>query len=202
MLAGTINELIVKCWKHKPSQGIFNSTVFVTVSDCSSQSLFVISFLFTNFPYFRLRELNGGTLAGIIFQQDGARMHTARSVVNFLEETLTGEGAGIEVRHHTQRNDELSAAALRTLQLIETELARAGENVRRSRRIRTISQECNIEWAARSPDLNPLDFWLWGVLKHKCFFTPPRTAEEIMRRITEECRRIEREEFLTFERVR
>jgi hypothetical protein len=34
---------------------------------------------------------------------------------------------------------------------------------------RVISQRGNIEWPARSPDLNACDFFLWGYLKSKVY---------------------------------
>lgn len=47
-----------------------------------------------------------------------------------------------------------------------------------------------LEWPARSPDLSPLDFFLWGHLKSKIYATEPGSLEELRRRIVEECRQI------------
>lgn len=47
-----------------------------------------------------------------------------------------------------------------------------------------------IEWPPRSPDLTPLDFFLWGHLKSKIYATQPESLEELRRRIVEECRLI------------
>lgn len=47
-----------------------------------------------------------------------------------------------------------------------------------------------IEWPARSPDFNPLDFFLWGHLKTVCYATPPASVEDLQQRIEAECRRI------------
>lgn len=44
-----------------------------------------------------------------------------------------------------------------------------------------------IEWPARSPDLTPLDFFLWGYLKTKIYKTEPASLEELRRRIVHEC---------------
>ena len=38
---------------------------------------------------------------------------------------------------------------------------------------RVIGMGHNIDWPARSPDLTPCDFFLWGHLKSKMFTTPP-----------------------------
>ena len=34
------------------------------------------------------------------------------------------------------------------------------------------------EWPARSPDLTPCDFFLWGWLKEQVYSTKPRNLEE------------------------
>ncbi|CAM1305628.1 Uncharacterised protein r2_g1547 [Pycnogonum litorale] len=41
------------------------------------------------------------------------------------------------------------------------------------------------EWPARSPDLTPCDFFLWGWLKEQVYSTKPTTLEELERRIRE-----------------
>jgi hypothetical protein len=40
-----------------------------------------------------------------------------------------------------------------------------------------------IHWPARSPDLNPLDFTVWGQIKDKVYSTPVDTVEELRARI-------------------
>lgn len=42
-----------------------------------------------------------------------------------------------------------------------------------------------IAWPPRSPDLNPLDFFLWGFLKTQVYRDNPQTLEEIMQKIVE-----------------
>ena len=44
----------------------------------------------------------------------------------------------------------------------------------------------DIEWPARSPDLTPCDFFLWGYLKSKVYVTPPENMNQLRYRITEE----------------
>ena len=51
---------------------------------------------------------------------------------------------------------------------------------------RVIAMNRAVEWPARSPDLTPLDFFLWGYLKSKVFLTPPENLAELERRIREE----------------
>ena len=41
-------------------------------------------------------------------------------------------------------------------------------------------------WAPSSPDMNPLDFFLWGVLKDKVYKPMPTTMVELQNRITQE----------------
>ena len=36
-----------------------------------------------------------------------------------------------------------------------------------------------IEWSPRSPDLNPLDFFLWGYINQRVYATPPSTLQEL-----------------------
>ncbi|GBM47831.1 hypothetical protein AVEN_5208-1 [Araneus ventricosus] len=44
-----------------------------------------------------------------------------------------------------------------------------------------------VEWHPRSPDLNPLDFFLWGNIKQRVCATPPPTLQELRNRITDAC---------------
>ena len=43
-----------------------------------------------------------------------------------------------------------------------------------------------ISWPPRSPDLTPLDFFLWGYLKSKVYAKPLASVCDLKRRITEE----------------
>lgn len=52
---------------------------------------------------------------------------------------------------------------------------------------RWIGRRGAIEWPARSPDLTPLDFFLWGYLKDKVYVTPPENLQELRMRITTGC---------------
>ena len=44
----------------------------------------------------------------------------------------------------------------------------------------------NFEWQARSPDLTPLDFFLWDYLKNKMYTTPLRNLQDLRARIIRE----------------
>ena len=41
-------------------------------------------------------------------------------------------------------------------------------------------------WPPRSPDLSPLDFFLWGALKGKAYVNKPRTIQELENNIRRE----------------
>lgn len=53
-----------------------------------------------------------------------------------------------------------------------------------------ISKRGDINWPPRSPDLSPMDFFLWGYLKSKVFNTNPASLEELKERISEEMQNI------------
>lgn len=52
---------------------------------------------------------------------------------------------------------------------------------------RWIGRRGSIEWPPRSPDLSPLDFFLWGHLKSKIYATQPTSLQDLRERITNEC---------------
>lgn len=47
-----------------------------------------------------------------------------------------------------------------------------------------------VEWPTRSPDLTPLDFFLWGYLKNLVYVDRPKTVDELTFRIKDECQKI------------
>ena len=44
-----------------------------------------------------------------------------------------------------------------------------------------------VEWAPRSPDLNPLDFSVWGILKDRVYQREVRDIGHLRQRVIEEC---------------
>lgn len=40
-----------------------------------------------------------------------------------------------------------------------------------------------IAWPARSPDLTPLDFFLWGTMKERVYLEVPESREELLQTI-------------------
>ena len=58
---------------------------------------------------------------------------------------------------------------------------------------RLISRRCDVEWAAHSPDLNPLYFYLWGYLQDNVYENNPQTIGELKAAITGKIRQIPKE---------
>ena len=58
---------------------------------------------------------------------------------------------------------------------------------------RLISRRRDQEWLPHSPDLNPLDFYLWGLLKDKVYQNNPQTIAELKLAITQNICAIKRE---------
>ena len=44
---------------------------------------------------------------------------------------------------------------------------------------RIISRSSDVNWPPRSCDLTPLDYFLWGVVKDKCYANHPETIEAL-----------------------
>ncbi|CAK1578615.1 unnamed protein product [Parnassius mnemosyne] len=51
---------------------------------------------------------------------------------------------------------------------------------------RLISIRGDLQWPARSPDLSPCDFFLWGFLKSRVYVNRPRTLQDLKNNIQEE----------------
>jgi len=51
---------------------------------------------------------------------------------------------------------------------------------------RWIGRRGALEWPARSPDMTPPDFWLWGVIKENVYGRRPASVEQLRQFITEE----------------
>lgn len=58
---------------------------------------------------------------------------------------------------------------------------------------RHISLKTDFEWPPHSPDLNPLDFFMWGYLKERVYSPPPANLKELKSAIRREMRRISAE---------
>ena len=58
-----------------------------------------------------------------------------------------------------------------------------------------IGRQGPIDWPARSPDLTPMDFFLWGYIKHQVYLTQPESIDDLKARIIKACRDIQPEMF-------
>lgn len=54
-----------------------------------------------------------------------------------------------------------------------------------------IGNNLEIDWPARSPDLTPLDFFLWGILKNKVYAINPENLQDLKDRIQHSIREID-----------
>lgn len=54
-----------------------------------------------------------------------------------------------------------------------------------------IGRRGDVEWAPRSPDLSPLDFFFWGMLKEKVYSTKITDSIHLTQRIKSECTEID-----------
>lgn len=50
-----------------------------------------------------------------------------------------------------------------------------------------------IQWPPKSPDLSPLDFFLWGTLKNKVYRTPSNSLEHLKEKIRSACEELSRD---------
>lgn len=57
------------------------------------------------------------------------------------------------------------------------------------------------QWPSRSPDLTPLDFYLWGRLKAIVYSTPVNTRDELMNRVVAAINGLQREEIRKATRI-
>ena len=48
---------------------------------------------------------------------------------------------------------------------------------------RIISRNSDVNWPSRSCDLSPLDYFLWGAVKDKCYANHPETIEALKHEI-------------------
>lgn len=52
---------------------------------------------------------------------------------------------------------------------------------------RWIGRFGNVAWPARSPDLTPMDFYIWGTLKASVYSAPVQSRDELIQRIRSSC---------------
>ncbi|GBN92177.1 hypothetical protein AVEN_271005-1 [Araneus ventricosus] len=57
-----------------------------------------------------------------------------------------------------------------------------------------------VEWPPSSPDLIPLDFFLWGHIKGQVYATPTQTLQDLRRHIVDACTFVTRAMLRTLQR--
>jgi len=96
--------------------------------------------------------------------------HYTEMLHTFLEPEL--QRLGVETQTLWLQQDGTTAHTVRTVMRALNEMIPA----------RMISRRGNIEWSARSPDLNACDF-LWGYLKIKVYEKKPRAMVDLKQNI-------------------
>lgn len=56
---------------------------------------------------------------------------------------------------------------------------------------RVISKNGNVNWPPRSPDLNPLDYFLWGHVKSQVYKTPIANGDDLKEKICQALRTVD-----------
>jgi hypothetical protein len=114
------------------------------------------------------------------FEDEVGRTLTVNSALytemlrTFLEQELQRPGVGTQTLWFQQNG--ATAHTARTAMRVLNEMFSA----------RVISRRVNIEWSARSPNLNACDFYPWGYLKGKVYEKKPRTTMDLKQNIREE----------------
>lgn len=111
------------------------------------------------------------------------RRLTGPLYLHFLQHNLPGllEGLPLAIRRDMWFMHD--GAPPHFSQVVRQHLNRNFEN-------RWIGREGPVAWPPRSPDLNPLDFFLWGYLKALVYANPIDTRENLLERINFHCREI------------
>ena len=59
---------------------------------------------------------------------------------------------------------------------------------------RVISNKMDIAWPPKSPDMSPLDYWLWGACDQHLKVTKPRNIEELIEHVNDYAKSIPKEQ--------
>ena len=121
-------------------------------------------------PYF-FEDKNGSTVTI-------TSTHYIEMLENFLQPQLKELAADVEVIWF-QQDGATAHTAQRTMCYLREHFPRY-----------IISHRGNIPWPARSPDLAPCDFFLWGYLKGKVYKHCPHNMVELKMAIQEEIQQI------------
>lgn len=110
-----------------------------------------------------------GVIGPFFFESDNGQTVTINSdryramLEKFLWPRLDGQDVD-----ELQQDGAISYTARQTIALLRTKFPD-----------RVISKKGDIKWPPRSPDLSPLDFFLWGFLKDCVYRTAPKILPEL-----------------------
>ena len=128
----------------------------------------------------------GGVIGPFFFEDEQGRTVTVNQG-RYIEQVLTpfweelGEKVGTERRGREwfQQDGATPHTAQKPLQWLRERFHG-----------KLVSLKTDVEWAPNSPDLSPLDFFLWGHLKARVYTHKPRTTTELKEAIVAESGRI------------
>lgn len=108
----------------------------------------------------------------------------AAGFLNFLEIEFRNALDELPLRYRLNLKLQLDGSPIHNARLIRNWLDNNFENCWIGRN----SPFC--EWPPRSPDLTPLDFFLWGILKQNVYKSRPHNLQELQARINRSCEEI------------
>ena len=123
--------------------------------------------------------MNSKTIIGPFWFEDDDEMTTTvnqenyRSVIRKFCATLRRRRTIVMDRQWFMQDGATPHTANGTLELLAEKFGN-----------RVISRRTDHEWAPHSPDLNPLDFFLWGYAKDHVYANNPTTTQELKEAIT------------------
>ncbi|GBL91398.1 hypothetical protein AVEN_136910-1 [Araneus ventricosus] len=113
--------------------------------------------------------------------------------MRYARKQLTGlPGGKIRSNRSYLKNEDLPLSDLRNVWFQHDgapphKVSSVQQYIRDTFQQQVIGYDGCVEWPPRSPDLNPLDFFLWGYIKQRVYATPPPTLQELRNRITNAC---------------
>lgn len=118
----------------------------------------------------------------------------AQRFLEFLEHDFMDALENIPLQDHRNLHFQLDGSPVHNAALVREWLNTHFENCWIGR------NSPLVEWPPRSPDLTPLDFFLWGTIKNKVYKSRPQTIEDLRVRIRNACAEITQEQLRKVQR--
>ncbi|GBN13005.1 hypothetical protein AVEN_212692-1 [Araneus ventricosus] len=136
----------------------------------------VTSYLFTRGYYYE-KDVSDGLLIGPVFYEGtltGQRyLELLQAVItDFVENLLLHQLRNVWFQHEGVAPHKISNVKQYLIETFQNHVIGYGDFV---------------EWTPHSPDLTPLDFFLWGHIKGQVYATPSPTLQDLRRRINVAC---------------